>query len=155
MVATMLQRLRDFVGSLAEDDPAPASDEDRERLAVAALLVHAIAIDGKIDETERSALGRILAREYALSPSEIETLIEDAREAEAEAVDLYRFTSVLARRLDREGRLRVVRNLWEIVQADGVIHEFEDNLVWRVAELLGIERNDRIALKQSVAGAQG
>jgi uncharacterized tellurite resistance protein B-like protein len=44
-----------------------------------------------------------------------------------------------------------VENLWEIVFADGASHEFEENLVWRVAELLGVSRQDRIAKKRAVA----
>ena len=61
------------------------------------------------------------------------------REAEAreeEAVDLYRFTSVLCAGLDQEGRQRIIEMLWEMAIVDEVAHEFEANLVWRVAELL-------------------
>ncbi len=36
--------------------------------------------------------------------------------------------------------------LWEVVMADGVIHEFESNLVWRTAELLGVSTRDRVTL---------
>ena len=42
--------------------------------------------------------------------------------------------------MSEEERIRVVENLWEIVFADGESHEFEENLVWRVAELLGVNR---------------
>ena len=76
------------------------------------------------------------------------------REAEAheqEAVDLYRFTSVLKRHMSEDARIRVIENLWEMVFADGASHEFEENLVWRVAELLGVSPRDRIAMKRLVA----
>ena len=42
--------------------------------------------------------------------------------------------------------------MWEIVFADGRINEFEDNLMWRAADLLGVSSRDRIALRQRVAG---
>jgi hypothetical protein len=32
--------------------------------------------------------------------------------------------------------------------ADGMIHEFEENVVWRVAELLGVSSRERVNLKQ-------
>ncbi|WP_346433049.1 TerB family tellurite resistance protein [Breoghania sp.] len=38
-----------------------------------------------------------------------------------------------------------------MVFADGEIHEFEDNIVWRVSELLGISTSDRLALRRRVA----
>jgi uncharacterized tellurite resistance protein B-like protein len=40
--------------------------------------------------------------------------------------------------------------LWEIVYADGENHELEDNLVWRVSELLGVDGRDRVLLRQAV-----
>ncbi len=37
--------------------------------------------------------------------------------------------------------------------ADGKAHEFEENLVWRVAELLGVSSADRLALKRRIRDA--
>ena len=56
------------------------------------------------------------------------------------------------RSLNEEGRLRVVEMLWEMVFVDGDVSEFEDNVMWRVADLLAISPKDRIALRQRVAG---
>ena len=36
--------------------------------------------------------------------------------------------------------------------ADGRVNEFEDNLMWRAADLLGVSSRDRIALRRRVAG---
>ena len=41
--------------------------------------------------------------------------------------------------------------MWELVYADGQVSEFEDNVVWRAADLLGISSRDRIDLKHRVA----
>ncbi len=73
-----------------------------------------------------------------------------ARAADNEAVDLYQFTSVLMRSLSGEERLKFIELLWEIVYSDGENHELEDNLVWRVAELLGVDGRDRVLLRQAV-----
>jgi uncharacterized tellurite resistance protein B-like protein len=49
--------------------------------------------------------------------------------------------------------------MWEIVYADGELDELEDNTVWRVAELIGVERRDRIEARRKAAaevpGARG
>ena len=73
---------------------------------------------------------------------------------EGEAVDLYHFTSVIMRSLNEEGRLRIVEMMWELVYADGQVSEFEDNVVWRAADLLGVSSRDRIDLKHRVAAGQ-
>ncbi|MEH2618769.1 hypothetical protein V1285_003715 [Bradyrhizobium sp. AZCC 1620] len=41
--------------------------------------------------------------------------------------------------------------MWELVYADGQVSEFEDNVLWRAADLLGISSRDRIELKHKVA----
>jgi uncharacterized tellurite resistance protein B-like protein len=44
--------------------------------------------------------------------------------------------------------------MWELVYADGQVSEFEDNVVWRAADLLGISSRDRLDLKHRVANQQ-
>ena len=57
--------------------------------------------------------------------------------------------------LDQEGRQRIIEMLWEMAMADGVVHEFEANLVWRAAELLGVSTRDRVRLRKMVASRAG
>ena len=40
--------------------------------------------------------------------------------------------------LDDEGRRRVVKMMWEIIYVDGDANEFENNIIWRAADLLGL-----------------
>ena len=145
----MFDALKSLFGDLSgrsRDEAAPVD----ERLATAALLVHTIAIDGAISDKERKALIAALMRSFELSRAEADGLIERARERDHEAVDLYGFTSVLKRSLDAPGRERVIEMMWEIVFSDGNVHEFEDNMVWRVAELLGVSARDRIKLRKRI-----
>ena len=44
--------------------------------------------------------------------------------------------------------------MWEMVYADGLVSEFERNLIWRAADLLGVSSRDRIELKQQAGEAQ-
>jgi uncharacterized tellurite resistance protein B-like protein len=44
--------------------------------------------------------------------------------------------------------------MWELVYVVGEFSEFEDNVVWRAADLLGISSRDRIDLKHRVAERQ-
>lgn len=128
---------------------------DDMRLCEAALMFHVIAADGKVRDVERQRMSEVLADQYDLSGDELTTLFKAARKADSEAVDLYRFTSHLKRELDRSQRIAIIERLWEMVFADGTLHEFEDNVVWRVAQLLEVETPDRIAMKQRVRSRLG
>ena len=125
--------------------------DDDARLALAALLVHCTGVDGAVSDAEQAKLKDVLARSFKLPEADLQLLISDAIAAEREAVDLYRFTSVLKRQMSEADRVRIVEDLWDLVFADGKSHEFEENLVWRVAELLAVSRQDRIAKKRAAA----
>jgi len=147
----MLDALKNFINELTGDAPsAKGYDTADYQLAAAALLVHIASIDGEFDDDERARIQQLVEARFGLSPEAARQLIEAAWQSEREAVDLYRFTSVLKRRLDAEGRLAVVGMLWDMAHADGAVHEFEENVVWRVAELLGVSTRDRVMLRREV-----
>ena len=148
----MFEAFRSFVAELTSGEKHPAGfDEDDYRLATAALLIHAVAIDGNIADAERNLLHAMLKQRFNLDDDTTDKLVEAATAAEHEAVDLYHFTSKLNRSLDEEGRLRLIEMMWQIAFADGRVTEFEDNLIWRAADLLGVSSHERLALRERVA----
>jgi uncharacterized tellurite resistance protein B-like protein len=148
---TVWTHFKDLVDRVAgHEKPARNFHEDELRLAAAALLVHASMIDGQVDPSERRKLKDLLQNRFELGGDEVRQLVREADVEESESVDLYGFTSILCRELDQDGRKRIVEMLWEVVMADGVVHEFESNLVWRTAELLGVSTRDRVMLRKAV-----
>jgi uncharacterized tellurite resistance protein B-like protein len=111
-----------------------------------------ISLDGEPSPAEKRKLHSLIESHFGLDRGTADRLIASATEVEGEAVDLYRFTSVILRSVDEEGRKHIVEMMWELVYADGQVTEFEDNVVWRAADLLGVSSRDRIDLKHGVAG---
>jgi len=146
----MLDALKQFIADLTGTPEPRKFGDDDYRLAAAALLFHATAIDGVVSNEERAKLHQLLRERFRLDDGDADELAAAAEAADNEAVDLYSFTSILMRRLDEAGRERIVEMMWELVYADGKVHEFEDNLIWRTAELLGVSSQTRIRLKQAV-----
>lgn len=152
----MFDAFRNFVAEFVDGDRHPSQFADDDyRLAAAALLVHAAAIDGDMSQAERDKLHALVKRRFGLDDGATDELIDKATVAEQEAVDLYHFTSLLNRTLDEEGRARIIEMMWEIVYADGRRDELEDNLLWRAADLLGVSPRQRIELRQRIAKAVG
>jgi uncharacterized tellurite resistance protein B-like protein len=149
----MLERLVSFFRTI--EPGASLSAGDDPRIAAAALMHHVMEADGVSQEAERLQIRQALAETYGVSGLELDVLAAAGENADHEAIDLYAFTSVLKRHLDQEGRKTFIRLLWEVVMADGELHELEDHTVWRVAELIGVDRNDRIAAKRAVQAERG
>src|SRR6266480_1901527 len=153
----MLDGLRQFIADVV----SPATHEHRAfddtgyRLAATALLIHVVSIDGEPSDAEKRKLHGLIESRFGLDPGTADQLIASATLVEGEAVDLYHFTSVIMRSVNEEGRLRIVEMMWELAYADGQVNEFEDNVVWRAADLLGVSSRDRIDLKRRIAGGQG
>jgi uncharacterized tellurite resistance protein B-like protein len=153
----MLEKLRQFI----TDVVAPSApdeltlDEGGYRLAATALLIHVISIDGRPTEVEKQKLHSLLESRFGLDSATATRLIASATLVEGEAVDLYHFTSVIMRSVSEQGRLRIVEMMWELVFADGTVTEFEENVVWRAADLLAVSTRDRVVLRQQVAERSG
>src|SRR5881394_1709587 len=151
----MLDGLRQFITEIVSPNAEQrVFDETDYRLAATALLIHIVSLDGEPSDTERRRLHSLIESSFKLDPGMADRLIASATRAENDAVDLYHFTSVIMREVNEEGRLRIVEMMWEMVFADGKVTEFEDNVLWRAADLLGISGRDRIELKHRVAERQ-
>jgi uncharacterized tellurite resistance protein B-like protein len=148
----MLDRLRHFIADVVSSEtPEHRSfDETGCKLAATALFVHIISLDGTPSDVEIRKLHELIETRFGLDPGTANKLIEAATRVEGDAVDLYRFTSVIMRSLNDEDRLRIVEMMWELVYADGHVSEFEENVVWRAADLLAVSSRDRIELKHRV-----
>jgi uncharacterized tellurite resistance protein B-like protein len=155
----MLDRMLSFL----KDLPRLGADADRRvddpRVAVAALMYHVMDADGVRQDVEWDRIKQLLAQTYGISGDELDRLVKAGEKADQEAIDLYAFTSVLNRHLDEAARIAFIRLMWDVVYADGVLHELEDNTLWRVAELLGVDRRERVLARQEAArrapGASG
>lgn len=146
----MFDTLKDFLRSIAPiDDARPAGDDPV--IAAAALLHHVCEADGTVSAQERIRLQSLLVEAYGIEPARAMEVAAAGREADLDAVDLFRFTQVLMQHLSEAERIRFVELLWEVVFVDGTVHELEDNVVWRISELLGVSARDRMLGKREAA----
>ena len=134
----MISRLKKLleVRRARDDGPAAALDQSELNFASAALMVEAAGLDGQIDDGERTKIVSIMVRQFSLDEDAAAALLDDAERDAEDAHDLYSFTSVIRRHFDHDERVAMVGLLWEVCYADGVLHDFEANLLRRLAGLL-------------------
>jgi uncharacterized tellurite resistance protein B-like protein len=144
----MFDLIKSLLNSDQNDDAKSGPDLTDPKLCSAALLVHVLSADGVVRPEEESKLREIVIQKFGLSEAEAQSLYEEARKATNQSSDVYAFTSTLKREMDEPARIALVKHLWEIVFSDGKMHEMEDNVVWRIAELLAVSSRDRMYAKQ-------
>ena len=146
---TMFGSLKTFVSSLVEDARLQNRSENKNCwLATAALLIRVATVDSEMSEARRGKLRAVLKSSFGLDDRTTAQLIDDAAAADRSAIDLYHFTRQLNHVLDDEGRRRIVKMMWEVVYVDESVNEFESNIIWRAADLLGVSSRQRIELRQ-------
>jgi len=132
--------------------PGTGNDAIDTKLAVAALLVHLAHVDGIVKQEEREMIAGLLEDHFDLDPGDVGRLMAEATRRDADAVDFYKFTATLSR-LPEEERVAIIRLMWQVVFSDNEIHELEDNMVWRVAELIGVSARKRTILRNQIRNA--
>jgi len=147
----MFGSLKTFISGFVEDTAQTNYRDKAHRLATAALLVRVATIDSDMSAARLGKLHAVLKSHFALDDVVTAQLIDDAVAVNRNAIDLYHFTSQLKDAKDEEERRKLVKMMWEIVLVEGSANEFENNIIWRAADLLGISSRQRIELRQYVA----
>ena len=146
MIAPVIERIRKL---LAAPESAPQRPDDLQ-IAVAVLLVEAARMDDKFDEYERGTIEQLLEQKFELTHDETQQLLAVAEETAERSLQLHPFTRLAVERMEPKRRIRLIEMLWEVAYADGKLDPEEDVLLRRVAGLIYVSDEDRIAARQRV-----
>lgn len=147
----MINLLKRLAGRKSDQRPAQGD----ERIALAALLVEAAQADGIYDAEESARIARVLATRFDLTATEAAALRADGEAAQAEAIDLVRFTRAVKDAVPHDERIAVIEAVWEVVYADGVREMHESALIRKLCGLLHIEDREAGLARQRVAARLG
>ena len=146
----MFRSLKTFFLTLVEHErQSPAVS--KLQLATAALLTRVATVHIEMSQARRAKLHAVLRSHFDLDDPATAMLLEESAAVDRTAVDLYHFTHQLNQFLNDESRRRLVRMMWEVVYADGRVNGLEDNIIWRVADLLGVTTRQRVELRLQIA----
>ena len=106
------------------------------------LMIEAAYTDGQIDEKELSKIKRSLINVFSEDPKEVEVVLEEAVKNKNNSRSLHHYTSHINKSFDKDKKILLIETLWSIVLSDDEIHDFESNLIRRLAGLLYISDVD-------------
>ena len=130
----MLESLKKIFNQSATLDDDINSSEELNLLC--GLMIEAAQTDGKIDEEEISKISTILIETFEEKVDDVKKEITKCLEEINEPKSLHSFTSKINKVFSDEKKILLIEVLWEIVLSDGKIHEYESNLIRRLAGLL-------------------
>ena len=134
----MLAHIKSLIFGAEAGDILPTDADDRVAAATAVLLIETAVMDGEFDVDERATIGRLLMERFGISENGVDTLMVETEQAVADSVELFSFTRVLRSNYDHADRVKMIEMMWEVAYADGVIHDYEANLIRRATGLLHV-----------------
>lgn len=141
--AKLLQRFKNGV-----QEPEP--QKDPLRLATAAVLLEIAYADGQFTPAEDGDVVGYLKQAFDLSDEEAAELVAEAAELRNRTIDHFSLTNYIRKNAALNQRVDIVKTMWRIVYADRKLTDYENYLVRKLADLLGLEHHVMIQAKVSV-----
>ena len=135
----MINLLKNILNNQNFDE---ANKDNKNLELLCGLMIEAAYTDGKIDENEINKIKLSLSDVFNEDPEEIETVLSEAIKNKNNSKSLHHYTSFINKNFNDKKKLLLIETLWTIVLSDGEVHDFESNLIRRLAGLLYISDVD-------------
>ena len=114
-------------------------EDDDINLYALRLLIHLALSDGEIDESEINELKRFI-EEGSLSGNISRFLEKEINNVEISSSFFEEVSKINSNFSDNE-KLSLLEKIWSLILIDGVIDPYEENLFYRIGELIKIKRS--------------
>lgn len=153
----MLSKIKNFFEDIDSETKTSQKKHSLEEkhLAAAALMVEAATLDGEFDSDEKQTIEKILSNHFGLSKDEGDQLLDEAIKRQDDSSHLLRFTKAIKDHYDEDERIELMEMMWEVVYADGILHDYEANLLRRIGGLIYVSDRDRGDAKKRVLAKLG
>ena len=132
-------------------------NDDEDIQAIIILLLEACQIDGTTEQVEINFIKKLLINKFNFSQHEAEKNINRALKNHEESIEIFSQIKTILDQMDHKERIEVIEMMWGVILVDGIVDDFEANLMRRMNGLLyvsGIESAEakERALKSSQQG---
>jgi uncharacterized tellurite resistance protein B-like protein len=143
----MLNQIRTFFDQYLNPTESPEQIESGLKLAAAALFLEMMTMDDTIANAEESAIDRLLKEKFNLDEQQAQDLIALANAQRTQATDYFQFTSMINKHYSQPQKFQLIKMLWQIAFADGVLDSHEEYFVRKIADLLYVPHSEFIQAK--------
>ena len=128
----------------------PDDSEPDSHLTVAALLVLVAHADGHVLKAEEEGMRALLSERFGLTEMQANRLLERAGQVGADIDPATNLIDRIAQDIPEQERPDLLGLAYRVAMSDGVVHEFEDDLIWRTGRRLGLSEREVTAIKANV-----
>jgi uncharacterized tellurite resistance protein B-like protein len=136
-----------FKNLFQKSDPKALLNNENQRDVVLRLMFEIAMSDGNLDALELQLLKKraeLISSEGLKASDMIKQVIDESESS----VSLYPTVTKINEEYSVDQKKEVLKKLWELVAVDGIINHYEENLYFKIAELIKIKRSQANQIKQ-------
>ena len=130
----MINLLRNFF----ENKEINQNSEDSNLELLCGLMIEAANSDGDIGAEEIKKIRETLINIFKENPDKVDSVLEQSIKNSNNSKSLYYYSSKINKNYSDEKKILLIEILWEIVLADGQVHDYESSIIRRLSGLLYI-----------------
>ena len=144
MFSNLKSAIQKVTSKTTEEDEYKGEDVQ----AVIILLLEACQIDGKTGQVELDYIKKLLVNKFGFDEKDANDNISKALEDSEQRIEIFSQIKVILNEMNHEERIEVIQMMWGVILADGVIDDFEANLMRRMNGLLYVSGVESAAAKE-------
>ena len=129
----MLQSLKKIFSNEINQEQ---EEKNNDIAILAGLLIEAANTDGNVTQDEVKQISSSLINVFKENPEKVKITLSKALDDKDNSRSLFYYTSKLNKSFSHEKKLLLFEVLWEVILSDNEVHDFESNLLRRLAGLL-------------------
>jgi uncharacterized tellurite resistance protein B-like protein len=92
---------------------------------------------------------------YELDNNGAGELMSLTEESIKKSVSIYEFATIVDQNFSKDEKLKLMKELWQLIYTDKKLNKYEDNLIKRIGDILKLEHKEVIEAKLMVKGELG
>ena len=126
------------------EQQSPIENSDFDAIEILILFANA---DGKIDENEKKNIVEFIKSQF---PDKNATSLFNSLKVKSDnSISFNENINELNKKLSKSEKLDLLRTIWNLILADGVLDKYEENLFYRIGDLIYIKRTELNKIKNT------
>jgi len=146
----MTMKLPNILNNIFQPPENNKNEEYDNKIATSVLFLELAYADFKITEEEEEGIYINLEKFFNLAKDEVDELIRIAREKRNDRQDIWIFTNQIKQHFSRDRKIKIIELLWQLVFSDGKMDKYEEALMRKISNLLGLTHGEMIQAKNKV-----
>lgn len=140
-------KFQNLLNSLFQQTDSNTDEEYENTIATSVLFIELAYADFKVTEEEEKNIYNSLQKFFSLPPQDVKEIIDTAREKRKKRQDIWIFTNRIKQNFSRPRKIKIIELLWQLVYSDGKMDKYEEALMRKISNLLGLTHGEMMQAK--------